>query len=160
MSLVILSKNLMELWIRSITICSQGLLCHSDTAVRHKSSLQRFISLKTYDLLVVLHGLIDISRTISIDIGNNICLHIQHATLGSLLLLILLKLSPEPVRALCRSLKETLISVIRGVVFLDKVTNVDIIVPVTRREAFPCFKICHYDLQMWLYLWVKLECRC
>ena len=83
MSLMIFCKDLMQLLAWLISVCCTSLLSHLDSTIRHECSLQRFICLKTNDLLQIFHALIYISRTISRKTGNNFCLHVKNSAFSS-----------------------------------------------------------------------------
>ena len=118
--LVVLGEDLVKLRIRCVTIGGAGLLCHLDTTVWHECSLQRLISLKTYDLLEILLCLVDICCAVSGDAGNDLGLHIEHAALCTLFLLKCLYLVPKLLCRFGRTSKEAGITIINGVILLDE----------------------------------------
>ena len=135
--LMIFCEDLMKLRIRCVAIGRAGLLRHLDTAVRHKGSLQRLIGLEADDLFLILRILADVRCAIRCDTGNHLRLHIKHTALGTLLALQALYLIPELVRRLCRALKEACITVIRRIIQLDEIPNIDIRNPVTSLKTVP-----------------------
>ena len=143
MCLMIFCENLMHLLTWCVTMCCAGFFSHVDSTVRHKCSLQRFVCLQTYNCLQIFHAFINISRAICCQTGNNFCFHIQNAAFCTFLFLQLLQSSPQFICCLCRSLQESLISVIWCVVALNKVTYIYRINPVFTLEAFPLFKLSH-----------------
>ena len=64
-SLVILIEDLVVLVIYMIAVLLCSFLSHLDATIRHECPLKRFVCLKTYDLLKILHALIDIAGTVS-----------------------------------------------------------------------------------------------
>ena len=66
-SLVILSKNLVELGVRGIAVGGACLLSHLDSAERHERTLQGLVGLEAYNLLLVLKALIDVAGAIRSD---------------------------------------------------------------------------------------------
>ena len=87
MSFVIFIKDLVKFRIWCISISCTSLLSHLDTTIRHKCSLQWFISLKTNNLLQVFHILINVSRAISCQSCYNLCLHVKNAAFSTLFFL-------------------------------------------------------------------------
>ena len=85
--LMIFCKDFMQFFTRCVSVCRTSLLSHLDSAVRHERSLERFVCLETHHLLQIFHLFIDISRTICCQAGNDLCLHVQNAALGTLLFL-------------------------------------------------------------------------
>ena len=92
--LAIFCEDLMKLFRRLIAVGGTCLFSHVDTAIRHESSLQRLIGLQAYDLLQVLHALVNITGSIGCHTGNNIRLHVEHTALGALLFLQFLQTAP------------------------------------------------------------------
>ena len=60
-SLVIFCEDLVQLRIRCVTVSCASLFSHLDAAVGHECSLEGLISLKTNDLLKILHLRIDVA---------------------------------------------------------------------------------------------------
>ena len=65
--LVILSEDLVEVLVWSISIHLKSLLSHLDTTIRHKCSLKWLICLKTYNLLKILCLWINVAWAIRCD---------------------------------------------------------------------------------------------
>ena len=63
--LAIFCEDFVELFRRLIAVCSTSLLCHLDTTIWHKGTLQRLIGLQTYNLFKVFQAFVDVSSTIS-----------------------------------------------------------------------------------------------
>ena len=138
---LIIMEDIFDLVTYVISVSLACLLCHLDSAVWHESTFQRFVCLKTYNLLEIFKLLVDISRTICCNACNYFCLHIENAAFGTLFFLKLLKFTPEFVCCLCRSFQEGSISVVWCVVHADKVTNVDLLFPTIAFESVPLLKI-------------------
>ena len=77
-----------------VAIGGAGLLRHMDTAVGHKSALQRLVRLKAHHLLQILHIFLNISRAISRKPGYDLCLHIQYSAFSTLFFLKFLQSAP------------------------------------------------------------------
>ena len=139
MSLVILIENLVELRVDLVTVGLCRFLRHLDAAVWHECPLQRLVCLKTDNLLQIFHGLIDVARAVSRQTCDNLRLALKDAASFAFLLLKLLELSPELVGRLRRSLEEAFVPVVRCVVVLDELTDIDIIGPFASLETCPLF---------------------
>ena len=137
--LVILRKNLVQLRVRLVSIHFACLFRHLDAAVRHERALERLIRLQAYDLLQILHTLVDVAGAVSCQSGDNIGLLVQHSALISFLFLQLLQPSPEFIRSLCRTREETFIPVIRGIIILNEVSDVAFPFPDATFKAFISF---------------------
>ena len=92
-----------------------------------------------------------VCRAICCDTADNFCLHIKHSAFGPLLLLQLLKFSPQTICCVRRYFQEGLIPIVRGVVVLDKVANIHALFPQSSRKTTPLFKICHNSLTSFLF---------
>ena len=142
----ILGKDLVQLFAGLIAVGRAGLLSHLDAAVGHESTLQGLIGLQADDLFQVLQLGVDVAGAVGGQAGNDLGLHIQNAALGTLGLLQLLQCAPELIGGLGGASQERLVAVIRGVVLLDKVADVDFLFPDAAFKAFPLFKIDHWNL--------------
>ena len=74
--LVIFVKNFVKFGIRRIPISGTSLLCHLNSAIRHKGTLQRLVCLKAHNFFHILQLFLNIPRTICSQSGHNLCLHI------------------------------------------------------------------------------------
>ena len=90
-------------------------------------------------LFQILQLFLDVARSISRQRRDDLCLHVEDAALGTLFLLQLLQLAPQLVGRFCRSCQEALITVIRLVVILDKITDIDFFFPDPSVKSFPFF---------------------
>ena len=138
-SLVIFCKDFVEFRAWSVAIHLAWLLSHFNTAVRHKCTLERLVCLKTYNLFKVF---IKICSAVSCDAAYNLSFHIKNAALGSFFLLEFLKLAPELVCSFCRTFKERLVAVIRCVVSLNEVSDINVGLPFATCKICPFFS--HY----------------
>ena len=129
MGLMILGKDLVQLFRRFITIRCARLFGHLDASVRHKRTLQRLICLQAYDSFKLLSALSDICCTISRKTRNHFRLHIEHSAFGAFFLLESFQDSPQFVGGCCRTSKEVFVAIVSSVVVLNKVTNVYLICP-------------------------------
>ena len=141
--LMIFGKNLMKLFRRLIPVSCAGLLRHLDTAIGHERAFQRLVRLKSYDLFQLLLFFYNICRRVGCNTGYYLCLHIEDAALGALLLLKLLQLAPELFGGICRPLQKRLIALIGCIVVLNEVSYIHVFFPVSSTEAIPCCLFCH-----------------
>jgi len=142
----VIGKDLVQLLAGLVAVGGAGLLCHLDAAVGHKGTLQRLVGLQADDLLQVFQALIDVAGAVSGQAADHFRLHIQHAALGALFFLQLLQGTPQLIGSLRGVRQERLVAIVRGVVLLDKVADVDFLFPDTALKAFPLFKIDHWNL--------------
>ncbi len=140
--LVILREDFVKLRRRGVTVIGAGFFSHADTAERHESTLERLIGLKTNNLFQIL---IEIARCVGSNRGNDFRIHVEHATLGTFFFLELLEFTPELVRSVRRTGEERFVAIIRLVVFLNKVADVDFFLPNATFKAFPSFILNHND---------------
>ena len=136
-SLYIMSKDVMKLRCWLVAISGASLLSHLDTTIRHESALKWLVGLQTYDSLKIFEIVIDISRSIGIDAGNNVCFHVEHTTLSSFFCLQFLQHIPELACSLCWFSEELFISIERCIVVLDEISNIYFVLPKGLLESLP-----------------------
>ena len=141
MCLSVNREELGDLRIYFVAVVSASLLCHTDTAIRLKGSLEGLVCLETYDGLL---ALVKVSGTMGSDSGNNLGVHVKNAACFSLLLLQVKYHCPKILCVLGRISKEGLVTIIRMVVSLDEVTNVDFFVPFATYEI--CLNWFHFEM--------------
>ena len=142
-SLMILRKDLMQLRAHLVAVILERLLRHADAAVGHECLLERLVRLQADHLLEILHRRIDVARAVRRQIGDNLRLHIQHAALGTLLLLQFLHPRPQAIGRVRRRREERLVSVIRRIVALNKITDVDLFLPNAPLKTVPTLALQH-----------------
>jgi len=142
----IVGKNLVQLLAGLIAVGGAGLLCHLDAAVGHECTLQGLVGLQADDLLQIFQGLVDIAGAVSGQAADDFGLHVQHAALGALFLLQLLQGTPQLIGRLGGASQKAFVAVVRGVVLLDEVADIDFLFPDAALKAFPLFKIDHWNL--------------
>ena len=155
--LVIFCEDLVQLRIGGVAVSCASLFSHLDTAVGHESSLEGLISLKTNDLLKILHLRINVAGLVRSDAGYDVGIHIENTALSALLLLKLLNLAPQLVGGVSRASEEGLVAVVRGVVVLDEVACVYLFLPDLAFEAFPLFENCHLSKYLHIILDVNFS---
>ena len=142
----VVGKDLVQLLAGLIAVGGAGLLCHLDAAVGHECTLQGLVGLQADDLLQILQGLVDIAGAVSGQAADDFGLHVQHAALGALFLLQLLQGTPQLIGRLGGTSQKAFVAVVRGVVLLDEVADIDFLFPDAALKAFPLFKIDHWNL--------------
>ena len=142
----VVGKDLVQLGAGLVAVGGAGLLCHLDAAVGHEGALEGLIRLQTDDLLQILQRFVDVAGAVRSQAADDLRLHIQHAAFGALFLLELLQSSPQLVGRLGGAGQERLVAVVRGIVLLDEVADVDFLFPDAALKAFPLFKIDHWNL--------------
>jgi len=153
----VVGEDLVQLFRGLVAVGSAGLLRHLDAAVGHECTLQGLVGLQADDLLKLFQALVDVAGAVCGQTADDLGLHIQHAALGTLGLLQLLQCAPELIGGLGGASQERLVAVIRGVVLLDKVADVDFLFPDATLKAFPLFKIDHWNL-LAPFLTLRLIC--
>ena len=78
------------------------------------------------------------------DGRDNVGIHVEDATLRAFLLLEGLKLVPERRRRRRRAREERRIALIRRVVQANELGRIDLLLPFTANETFPCGSICAF----------------
>ena len=137
MRLDIVGKDVMQLLGRLVAVSGACLLSHLDTSVWHECTLEGLVCLQTYHRLKVFHTLVDISRPVSVNAGDYLCLHIQHATLGPFLSLKFLQTSPKLLGSLSRTSEERLVAIKGSVVVLNKISDINFILPKGLLKSLP-----------------------
>ena len=133
----VFGKDLVQLRFGRIAVGRAGLLGHLDAAERHEGALERLVGLQADDLFQVLEFGVDIAGAVGGQVGHDLSLHIQHAAFGALFLLQGLQRAPQLVGGFGGACQEGFVAVIRAVVFLDKVADVDFLFPEAALKAVP-----------------------
>ena len=141
--LVVLCEDLVKLRADLVAVVLKSLLRHTDTAVRHKCLLQRFVCLETDHLFEVFDRGVDIARTIRRQTRDDLRLHIEHAALAAFFLLEFLHARPQAVRRIRRRCEETLVAIVRRIVALDEVADVDLLLPDAPLKTVPALALQH-----------------
>ena len=103
-----------------------------------QGALERLLRLKTDDGLLVGVRVVDVARRMAADTGDRLGVHVEHATLLALLQQEIEDLAPQVFRALGRPGEEGVVALIRGVVLLDEVADVNLLLPGAALETVPC----------------------
>ena len=140
----IFGKDLVQLGAGLVAVGGAGLLGHFDAAVGHKGPLEGLVGLQADDLLKVLEIFVDVAGAVRGQAADHFGLHVQHAAFGALFLLQLLQGAPELVGGFGGAGQEAFVPRIGGVVFLDKVADVDFFFPDTALKAFPLGILLHW----------------
>ena len=133
--LAVLGVELDDLRVDLVAVVRAGLHRHADAAVDVERALEGLVGLESDDPL---EGLVDVSRGMACDRGDDLRVHVEDAAVLALLLEEAHDLAPEGVGGTGRLREEGLVAVVGGVVSLDKVADVDLALPVSADEAVPC----------------------
>ena len=104
---------------------------HTDASVNHKGTLQRFVRLKTDDLL---ERLIDIACFVRGDGGDHLGVHINDPAVCRLLCKEIHDIGPKPGGCFGGAGQKT--HPRRGIVFLDEIADINGVVPVTVGKSY------------------------
>ena len=144
--LTLVGVDVHDLGVDLVAVLRGGLAGDADAAVHVQGALEGLIGLQADDLLQILQGLVDIAGAVSSQAADDFGLHVQHAALGALFLLQLLQGTPQLIGRLGGASQKAFVSVVRGVVLLDEVADIDFLFPDAALKAFPLFKIDHWNL--------------
>ena len=133
--LPVFGENLLHLRVHLFAGFLDGLLNHAPAAVRHHGAFGRGVRLQTHDDVVVLG---DVPRLERVDVGGGFGVDVVDATVALDGEVVLIQVVPEAKRFVGCALEERCIPVVRGVVALDEIADVDAFHPRSRREAVPC----------------------
>ena len=136
--LAVAREDLLDLRVGFLTGFLDGLLDHAPTTVGHHGALERRIRLQANDDVIVLGN---VPSREGIDIARGVGIHVEDALLALDGQVILLQMIPHALRLLGGSSKEGGVPVIRGVVALDKITNVNVFSPRAGLKALPCLEL-------------------
>ena len=129
-----ISVEVNNLWINLITVglaCSHG---HTNTAVYHQSALEGLVSLETNNLL---KWFVNVASLVGGDSGNLLGIHIKYATVCGLLCKEIHNIRPKLCSSLSWTSEEGIITVIRGVILLNEVSDINSSLPVATDKAVP-----------------------
>ena len=118
-----------------ISVLLQRGFGHADSSVKIDNPLQRLVGLKSYDHFVFL---INVSRSEVIDAGYHFRFYIIN-TIFKFFQQQLSAPSPHLFRTLCRTFQKAVVSRIRGYVFLNKISYINDMSPVSAVKSFPFF---------------------
>ena len=136
MRLAVLGEDLLDRRVRLLAGLLDGLLHHAPTAIRHHGSLAWLIGLQADDHIVDLRG-IDIASREGVDIRRRVGVHIIDTLLALHRQIVVVEVLPQVLRLVGRIREERFITLVRRVVLLNEVTNVDVLLPVAGNEPLP-----------------------
>ena len=141
--LVVFSKDLVEVGVGLVAVLLASFFGHLDAAEGHEGALERLIGLQPHDLFQVLETLVDVARLVARDGGDDVGVHVQHAAVPAFFGLQALQFVPQFLGSVRRARQEGLVSVVGGVVALNKIADVNFALPESTFKAIPCVN--HYS---------------
>ena len=164
--LAVLGEDLLDFRIRLLAGFLDGLLDHTPTAVRHHGTLARNIGLQT-DNHIVDFRRVDVAGAECVDASRCVGVDVVDALLALYCQIVVIEILPQVLGLLSGVSQEGLVTLIRRVVLLNKVTDINVLLPVALREAFPslslklfrgdCRRIncCHFH-SFWVLVWRRI----
>ena len=137
--LAVLGEDLLHLGVVFLAGLVDGGLDHAPAAVGHHCALERSVGLETDDHVVVLA---DVTGLEGVDVGRGVGVNVEDAHLALFGEVLFLEGVPDPHGLFSGASQERGVALIRGVVQLDEVADVDLIAPVTLDKTFPGFLVC------------------
>ena len=135
--LAVLGENLLDFRIRLLAGLENGLLDHAPAAVRHHRALAGLIGLQTDHDIVDFRAL-DVAGRERVDIGRGVGVHVVDTLAALDGEIVVVEVLPHVLRLVGGISEEGLIALVRGVVLLDEVANIDVLLPMSAVEAVPC----------------------
>ena len=164
--LAVLGEDLLDFRIRLLAGFLDGLLDHTPTAVRHHGTLARNIGLQT-DNHIVDFRRVDVAGAECVDASRCVGVDVVDALLALHGQIVVIEILPQVLGLLSGVSQEGLVALIRRVVLLNKVTDINVLLPVALSEAFPslslklfrgdCRRIncCHFH-SFWVLVWRRI----
>ena len=164
--LAILGEDLLDFRIRLLAGFLDGLLDHTPAAVRHHGTLARNIGLQT-DNHIVDFRRVDVAGAECVDASRGVGVDVVDALLALYCQIVVIEVLPQVLGLLGGVSQERLIALIRRIVLLNKVTDINVLLPVALSEAFPslslklfrgdCRRIncCHFH-SFWVLVWRRI----
>ena len=138
--LAVLGEDLLDFRIRLLAGFLDGLLDHTPTAVRHHGTLARNIGLQT-DNHIVDFRRVDVAGAECVDASRCVGVDVVDALLALYCQIVVIEILPQVLGLLSGVSQEGLVTFIRRVVLLNKVTDINVLLPVALSEAFPSLSL-------------------
>ncbi len=135
MGFAVFSEDFLQHWVQLAIVRFAGTFYHFDTTERDNRAFQWCFSLQTNNLL---EGFVDITRVVRSNGGRDGGVEINRRVSAVFLLNAFHNAVPQGSGCVGSTGQEGFVTFIWGVVFLDEVTNVDFILPITFGKTFPC----------------------
>ena len=145
-SLATIGVEVNNLWVNFITVGLACSHCHTNAAVYHQSALEGLVSLETNNLL---KWFVNVASLVGGDSGNLLGIHIKYTTVCGLLCKEIHNIRPKLCSSLSWTSEEGIITVIRGVILLNEVSDINSSLPVATDKAVPsllCWCFLHNTL--------------
>ena len=134
--LAVLGEDLLDLRIGLLAGFLDGLLDHAPAAVRHHGALAGHVGLQADDHVVDFRRF-DVAGREGVDACRGVGVNVVDALLALHGQVVVVEVLPQMLGLLGGRRQEALVALVRGVVLLDEVSNVDILLPVALGEASP-----------------------
>ena len=134
--LAVLGEDLLDLRIRFLAGFLDGLLDHAPATVRHHRALAGNVGLEANDHVIDFRG-VDVAGREGVDVGRGMGVHVVDALLALHGQVVVVEVLPQVLGLLGGRSQECLVALVRGVVLLDEVADVNILLPVALGEAGP-----------------------
>ena len=164
--LAVLGEDLLDFRIRLLAGFLDGLLDHTPTAIRHHGTLARNVGLQT-DNHIVNFRRIDVAGAECVNTSRGVGVDVVDALLALYCQILVIEILPQVLGLLGGVSQEGLVALIRRVVLLNEVTDINVLLPVALSEAFPslslklfrgdCRRIncCHFH-SFWVLVWRRI----
>ena len=127
-------KDFFNFRVHFLSVSFEFLVNKSDTAERHNSSLERFVSLDTYDFFEVF---VNITCIVWSDSWNCLFVNVIYAVSFSFELHFFAKFVPEFESSFCRGFEKACVTVVRSIVVNYKLSYIDFIFHIVHRKILP-----------------------
>ncbi len=164
--LAVLGEDLLDLRIRLLAGLLDGLLDHAPAAVRHHGALAGDVGLQADDHVVDVRG-IDVAGRERVDAGRGVGVDVVDALLAFHGQVVVVQVLPQVLGLVGCVSQERFVALVRRVVLLDEIADVNVLLPVALGEAFPSlglkflrgdrrrFNCCHFN-SFWMVGWRRI----
>ena len=122
-----------QLWIQFIAVLFQGTFCHFHATIKVHNPFQRRICLQAHNYLIFP---VNISRCKIVNTGYDIGFHIQNAFFHFFQNQFMAFI-PYFLCSICNPFQESVITFVKGIVFLNKVAHIHQVAPLAGTKSLP-----------------------
>ncbi|MNC42795.1 hypothetical protein D3C75_916230 [compost metagenome] len=134
MGFAVFGEDLFKHWVKFATVYFARTFNHFDATKRNNCTFQWSISLQANDSF---EGLVDVTSIMGGDGGSEVSIEVNRRVSAVFLFNAFHDVVPQCGSCFSSTCQEGLVTLVRGVVFLNKVTHVDFILPVAFGKTFP-----------------------